>query len=200
MSHYFYKSEASTVVSAVQAWEQTRKSFGAQRAKLSQAFGAKASTMGSGTHSFVGGLNLSGSSDLNPHWCRPDQYGYRALRSNVIPPKGSDKEARATMRTEHKRLLDLWEEHCPKRIDSISTWSQLEINTGAIWMCGGIMFGIETTAYFCLGFEINQAEHIALKEAGKPSNGWIEGAVEILPSEYERVRLLKVGGEQGAQV
>ncbi|KIH84243.1 hypothetical protein UCMB321_2043 [Pseudomonas batumici] len=100
------------------------------------------------------------------------------------------------MRDEHKRLQALWNEHCPDRIDAISTWSQLNINTSNIWMMGGIMFEIDGVAFFCLGFEINQTEHHAAVADGKPTSGWIEGASEILPSEYERARQLKVDGQQ----
>lgn len=61
-------------------------------------------------------------------------------------------------------------------------------------MCGGIKFEHQGTAYFLLGFDINQANHQAKVAAGQPSSGWIEGAIEILPSEYETARQAKVGG------
>ena len=87
MSNYMYKTTAPAVVAAVIAWEAKRKEWDAQRAKLGQVFGGAASPMRSGNRSYVGGVKISASRDLDVHWCRPDQYGYLALRSSAKPTK-----------------------------------------------------------------------------------------------------------------
>ena len=196
MAHHFYKSEAPAVVVLVRGWFKQRDAFDAQRKELGKVFGAAASPMYSGDAHYVGGVKLSASRDLDVHWRRPDDYGYRCLRNKATPPKGASKEDRAAMRAEHERLQGLWEQHCPKQISSHETWQQLNVNTGNLLMSGGVMFELRGTAYFELGFQINKAEHHANVAAGKPTAGWIEGAVDILPSEYEVARALKVEGKK----
>ena len=66
-------------------------------------------------------------------------------------------------------------------------------NTGNLMLGGGIKFEHQGVAYFCLGFDINQTKHEANVAAGKPTAGWITGAAEILPSEYEAARVAKLG-------
>jgi len=95
MSNYMYKTTAPAVVAAVNAWDTKRAAWNVQRAKRGQVFGGETSPMRSGSRSYVGGVKLSASRDLDVHWCRPDQYGYRALRSSAKPAKGTPKEARA---------------------------------------------------------------------------------------------------------
>lgn len=196
MAPYFYKSEAPAVVALVSDWFKQKAAFDAQREQLGKVFGAAASPMTSGDTHYVGGVKLSASRELDVHWRRPDDYGYRCLRHKAVPPKGTSKEDRAAMRAEHERLQALWEQHCPKRISSHETWQQLNVNTGNLWLCGGVMFELRGTAYFALGFPINKPEHQDNVAAGKPTAGWIEGAVEILPSEYESARVLKVEGKK----
>lgn len=192
MTHYFYKSEAPAVVALVSDWFKQRAAFDAQRKQLGEVFGAATSPMRSGDSTYVGGVKLSASCELDVHWRRPDDYGYRCLRHKAMPPKGTSKEDRTAMRAEHERLKALWEQHCPKRISSDETWQQLNVNTGNLWMCGGVMFELSGTTYFALGFQINKPKHHDNVAAGKPTAGWIEGAVEILPSEYEAARTKKL--------
>ncbi|MGY3024859.1 hypothetical protein ACVWXR_002694 [Pseudomonas lurida] len=89
MSTYMYKTTAPSVVAAVNAWDTKRAAWNAQRAKLGQVFGGETSPMRSGSRSYVSGVKLSASRDLDVHWCRPDQYGYRALRTSAKPAKGA---------------------------------------------------------------------------------------------------------------
>jgi len=198
MEHYFYRSEDPTVITTVRSWYEQRAAFDAARIQFGKVFGAEAARMKNIDSFFVGGLKLSASRDLDVHWCRPDDFGYRSLRAKVIPPKGTPKEERAAMRAEHERLQSLWAEHCPKRISNRDTWHQLGINTGNILMCGGINFELEGVAYFHLGFPIDKAKHLASAAAGKPTSGWIEGAVEIVRSEYSAAADLKNANNKGA--
>lgn len=192
MTHYFYKSDSPKVVAELNAWAAKKAVFDAARLRLKEVFGAPGSPMKSGTTLYVGGVKLSADSALDPHWCRPDDFGYRSLRVAAKPPKGITKEERASIREEHKRLLALWEEHCPGRIDGDEVWSAIGINNGSVWLSGGVSFALEEVAYFALGFEINQERHAALEASGQGTNGWIDGAVEIFPREYEAARLAKV--------
>ena len=186
MSNYMYKTTAPAVVAAVIAWEAKRKEWDAQRTKIGQVFGGVASPMRSGNRSYVGGVKISASRDLDVHWCRPDQYGYRALRSSAKPAKGTPKEARAAQVAEHERLLALWKEHCPASIDMDEAWEAIGLNPGALWMCGGVFFELEGVVYLNLGLRL---------EDGHEN---IEGAAEILGSEFEAARQLVLGQRQAA--
>ncbi|MEK2611102.1 hypothetical protein WLF18_18510 [Pseudomonas shirazensis] len=192
--HHFYKSEAPEVVAIVQEFYQEKELLNKRMADLGKLFGGSIAPMRDVTSYFAGGVKLSASRELDVHWCRPDERGYRSLRQQAVPPKGITKDQRSAIRAEHERLRELWKEHCPSRLDSHDYWNRLDINTGNLLLCGGIKFVHQGISYFCLGFEINQARHEANSSAGKPSAGWITGAVEILPSEYEAARLAKVGG------
>jgi hypothetical protein len=183
MSNYMYKTTAAAVVAAVIAWEAKRKEWDAQRAKLGQVFGGAASPMRSGNRSYVGGVKISASHDLDVHWCRPDQYGYRALRSSAKPTKGTPKEARASQVAEHERLSALWKEHCPASIDMDEA---IGLNLGALWMCGGVFFELDGVVYLNLGLRL---------EDGSEK---IEGAAEILGSEFEAARQSVLGQRKAA--
>jgi len=192
MTHYFYKSDSPKVVAELRAWDAKKAAFDAAREQLTNVFGAPGSPMKSGTTLFVGGVKLSADSGLDPHWRQQDEFGYRALRVAAKPPKGITNEERAIVRAEHERLLGLWKEHCPARINSDELWSAIGINGGSIWLNGGICLEQNGIAYFALGFEINEERHRNLKASGQGTNGWIDGAVEIFPREYEAARLAKV--------
>ena len=189
--HYHYKSEAPQTVAIVQEYFQAKAHFRQQLDALGAVIGGKVAPMHDIDSNFAGGVKLSGSRELDVHWCRPDEWGYRSLRSKAVPPKGISKEERAAIRAEHERLLTIWREHCPARLSSLDYWDRLNVNTGNLLLCGGVMFERQGVAYFCLGFQINKAEHTEQVAAGQPTAGWIEGAVEILPSEYEAARTAK---------
>jgi hypothetical protein len=176
MSSYYYKTKDSTVLAAVLAWDAKLAAFHAMREKMADVFGGPGSPMYSGSDNYVGGVKISQSHDLDPHWCRPDQYGYRDLRSNAKPVKGATKEARAAYKAEHERLRALWNEHCPARISKDEVWKAVGICWGSVFMGGGIFFEFEGAVYFHLGFQL------------KPGSDQVEGAVEILSSEFETVR------------
>lgn len=186
MSNYMYKTTAPAVAAAVIAWDAKRKKWDAQRAKLGQMFGGSASPMRSGSRSYVGGVKLSASRDLDVHWCRPDQYGYRALRSSAKLAKGTSKEDRAAQVAEHERLSTLWKEHCPATIDMDEAWEAIGLNPGALWMCGGVFLELDGVVYLNLGIRL---------EDGHES---IEGAAEILGSEFEAARQQVLGQRQVA--
>ncbi|MFU6893277.1 hypothetical protein ACM76Q_10750 [Pseudomonas aeruginosa] len=192
MQHY-YKSQVAEVVAIVQDFYEARTLFGKQLDELGRLFGGKVAPMKDITSHFAGGVKLSASHALDVHWRRPDEWGFRSLRSEAKPPKGLTREQRAEIRAEHARLVALWQEHCPERLDIHLYWERLNVNTGNLLLGGGSKFERQGVAYFCLGFEINQAKYEAAVTAGAPSVGWITGAVEILPSEYEDARQAWLG-------
>lgn len=192
MAEYFYKSGDPAVVAIVREFYARKDAFIAQLAALGSLLGGNVAPMRDITSHFAGGVKLSAGSDLDVHWRRPDDHGYRSLRSTAKPEKGISKEDRAAIRTEHERLSALWNEHCPKRLETHDYWGRLGVNTGNLMMCGGIKFEHDGVAYFYLGFQIDEAEHQANVAAGKPPSGWIDGAVEILTREYHAARESKL--------
>jgi hypothetical protein len=196
MTDYFYKSTAVTTVGIVREFYVQKAALKAGLTTLGHLFGGDVAPMHNITDHFAGGVKLSTSRELDVHWCRPDEFGYRSLRQAAKPVKGTPKDERASIRAEHERLLTLWRDNCPARLDSHRYWDQLGVNTGNLLFCGGIKFELDGTAYFHLGFQINHAEHLSNTAAGKPSSGWIEGAVEILASEFQAARTSKLEGKR----
>lgn len=192
MADYFYKSSKPDTVDIVLAFYVQKDIFLAQLAKLGSMLGGKVAPMRDVDSNYAGGVKFSGGAELDVHWCRPDDHGYRSLRAAAKPGKGISKEDRAAIRAEHERLIALWKEHCPARLSGSDYWDRLGINTGNLWLSGGIKFELNGVAYFHLGFQINKAEHDSLVAAGQPTSGWIDGAIEILASEYETARLAKL--------
>ncbi|NWE20222.1 hypothetical protein [Pseudomonas sp. P7548] len=192
MADYFYKSSEPETVAIVQSFYVMKDAFSALLIALGEHFGGKVAPMRDVDSHFAGGVKLSGGAELDVHWCRPDDHGYRALRTAAKPGKGKSKEERADIRAEHERLVALWNEHCPARLSCTEYWDRLGVNSGNLWLCGGIKFELDGVAYFHLGFQINKAEHHSQVAAGQPTSGWIDGAVEILASEYETARLAKL--------
>lgn len=176
MGSYYYKTSAHSVLDAVAAWDAKRAAFHAQRIKLGQMFGGDASPMYSGGDNYVGGVKLSTDRELDVHWRRPDGYGYRALRNAAKPEKGASKEARAALKLEHERLVAQWQEHCPARISKDDAWKAIGIDWGSIFLNGGVFFISDITVFLNLGFQL------------KPEGEKVEGAIEILSSEYETAR------------
>ncbi|AUF99780.1 hypothetical protein CXQ81_03960 [Pseudomonas sp. 09C 129] len=193
MQSYYYKSEAPEVVAIVQEFYQAKDRLNEQLVKLGEIFGGKVAPMCSIDSHFAGGVKLPADRALDVHWRRPDEWGFRTLRNEAVLPKGLSKEQRAGIRAEHERLRAQWKEHCPESLSSHGFWERLTINTGNLLLCGGIKFEHQGAAYFHLGFSIDQIEHEENIAAGKPSSGWISGAVEILPREYEAARVAKLG-------
>ncbi|MBG4448682.1 hypothetical protein I5F71_03020 [Pseudomonas aeruginosa] len=191
MPDFYYRSTAHPVVALVRSWYLQKDAFDSQLAKLGEAFGAKVASMRTVDSHYAGGLKLGRGTGLDVHWRRPDDWGYRSLRVAANPPKGATKAERAAIKAEHERLIALWQEHCPPRISNHATWQQLGINTGNLLLGGGVKFELDGAAYFLLGFQINQHEHLAKVANHQPTTGWIEGAEEILPSEYEVARRQK---------
>ncbi len=188
MSDYHYKSDAPATVAIVQALYAAKDELRRKSAQLGALFGGDIAPMRSISDFYAGGVKLSSDRALDVHWRRPDEYGYRELRAKAMPPKGTEKTERAAIQAEHERLLELWRSNYPERVDVHSYWQQLSVNTGNLMLCGGVMFEHQGVAYFHLGFEINKADHEAKVAAGKPTSGWIEGAIEIFPREYEAAR------------
>ncbi|WIX04479.1 hypothetical protein QK899_08715 [Pseudomonas sp. AR5] len=191
MQYHYYKSQAPETVAIVRDYYRAKDQFRQQLEALGAVIGGKVAPMHDITSNFAGGVKLSASRELDVHWRRPDEWGYRSLRSQAVPPKGISKEDRAAIRAEHERLLSTWRDNCPARLSTHDYWDRLNVNTGNLLLSGGVMFERDGMAYFCLGFQINKAEHFDLVAAGKPSAGWIDGAIEILPSEYEVARTAK---------
>ena len=192
MSEFFYKSNDPETVAIVREFYAQKVIFLNQLVVLGSVLGGKVAPMRDIDSNFAGGVKLNGGGERDVHWCRPDDRGYRTLRAAAKPGKGIPKEERSAIRAEHERLIAQWNEHCPKRLSHTDYWDRLGVNTGSLWLCGGIKFELSGTAYFHLGFQINTAEHDSQVEAGQPTSGWIDGAVEILASEFQAARMAKL--------
>lgn len=188
MADFFYKSNDPAAVAVVSEFYAKKDVLTDGMVILARLFGGEVAGMRSATTHFAGGVKLSRSTDLDDHWCRPDKFGYRSLRRSAKTAKGISKEDRVAITTEHERLLALWKDNCPASVPVLTYWTQLGINSGNVMLSGGVKFELDGTAYFHLGFQINETDHQANVEAGKPTCGWINGAVEILSSEYETAR------------
>ena len=180
MSSYHYKTTSPSALAAVTSWEAKKADFDSKRENLAGVFGGPGSPMYSGNDHYVGGVKISDSRDLDVHWRRPDEYGYRALRHAAKPEKGATKEARAAYKAEHDRLTALWQEHCPRRISKDDAWKALGVDRGSVWLSGGVFFKHDGAVYLNLGFQ--------LKEGGEQ----VEGAAEIVASEFEKARAAKL--------
>ena len=176
MSSYFYKSTDVSILAAVAAWDEKLAAFHAKREKMTDVFGGPGSPMHSGGDKYVGGVKISTSQDLDVHWRRPDEYGYRSLRSAAKPAKGTSKEDRAALREAHAKLLDLWQQHCPARISMDDAWKAMNIDWGNIWLSGGVFFQHEGVVYLHLGFQVSEGSDN------------VKGATEIVASEFESAR------------
>ncbi len=87
--------------------DEKLKAFHLKREKLTEVFGGPGSPMYSGNDKYVGGVKISASRDLDVHWCRPDDHGYRSLRTAAKIAKGTPKEVRPAikLRTTDSRLF-----------------------------------------------------------------------------------------------
>ncbi|MEH6490726.1 hypothetical protein [Halopseudomonas sp.] len=188
---YYFKSKSPAVVGIVTDYDRRLTEMRSQAVRFGLRFGGSAVTMVDLSRHFVGGIKISGLSDPSPHWTRPCDHGYRKLRSKAVIPKGTPKEQSAAIRAEHQRLIELWRDHYPPRVDRLDVWDQLGVNNGSVMMCGGVMFELNGTAYFHLGFPMNQTEDERKRAAKQPSYGWIEGAEELTATEYLAAREAK---------
>lgn len=196
MTDYFYKSSTPAIVAIVREFFAKKDSLNEGISALGQLFGGQVATMRTITSQYAGGVKLGNSTALDVHWCRPDKFGYRSLRSAAKPDRSTPEDERATIRAEHARLQQLWRENCPARLCSHRYWDELGVNTGNLLLSGGIKFELNGTAYFNLGFQIDKTRHDANVAAGNPTSGWIEGACEILASEFEAARKNKLAAAQ----
>lgn len=131
-------------------------------------------------------MKISGSRELDVHWRRPDDYGYRALRNAAKPEKGATKEARAAYKAEHEHLTNLWNEHCPARLSKDDVWKAIGIDWGSVWLSGGVFFEHEGFVCLNLGFQL------------KPDGENVDGATEIVSSEFEAARQVDLGKRKAA--
>ena len=103
MSEFFYKSSEPATVAIVREFYAQKDVLIAQMTVLGSMFGGKAAPMRDLTSHYAGGVKLNGGIELDAHWCRPDDYGYRSLRSAAKLAKGMSKEDRTASRAEHER-------------------------------------------------------------------------------------------------
>lgn len=185
--HYFYRSEHPDTVAIVQDYHRQLGALRMATERLGEAMGGQISLLRNSTAVRPSGVKLSADKALDVHWCRPDQFGYRTLRVNA-KTAGIPQEQRAAVKAEHQRLAQQWKALCPDSLFIHGFWSRLGVNTGSVLLHGGLFFAHQDTAYFCLGFGIDAAAHEYARAAGKPSSGWIEGAVEILATDWEDAR------------
>lgn len=173
---YHYKTTSPAVLEAVRTWDEKLKAFHGKREAMSKTFGGPGSPMYSGNDKYVGGVKISASRELDVHWCRPDDHGYRSLRNAPKIPKGTEKPARAEIKSEHARLQALWAERCPARISADDTWKAIGLDWGTIWLSGGVFFELEGTVYLHLGIKLSD------------DGDQVDGATEIMGSELEAAR------------
>lgn len=192
MNSYFYKTIAPDAVAIVCRFYERKDAQLAAMQRLGELFGGAIAPMRDITSHFAGGVKLGAGRELDAHWRRPDEWGYRSLRAAAVVPKGLSKEQRAAIKAEHTRLVVQWETHCPPRLHTHDYWKQLGVNTGNLLLSGGIKFELDGTAYFNLGFDIDEADHLSRVAAGQPTSGWIVGAVEITAGEFEQARTTKL--------
>nr|WP_314872116.1 hypothetical protein [uncultured Pseudomonas sp.] len=173
---YHYKTTSPAVLEAVRAWDEKLNAFHDQRKKLAEVFGGEGSPMYSGNDKYVGGVKISASKELDVHWCRPDDHGYRSLRTAPKIPKGTDKPARAAIKAEHARLRALWVKHCPARISADDAWKAIGLDWGTIWLSGGVFFELDGTVYLHLGFKLSD------------DGDQVDGSTEVMASELNSAR------------
>jgi len=77
---------------------------------------------------------------------------------------------------EHERLNALWKEHCLASIDQDEAWEAMGLNPGALWLGDGVFFELAGAVYLNLGIRLEDGIE------------QIEGAAEILGSEFETAR------------
>ncbi len=65
-------------------------------------------------------------------------------------------------------------------------WEAIGLNPGALWMCGGVFFELDGVVYLNLGIRLEDG------------NEKIEGAAEILGSEFEAARQTVLGQRKAA--
>lgn len=100
---YHYKTTAAAVLEALRAWDAKLEAFHLKREKMAETFGGPGSPMYSGNDKYVGGVKISASKELEAQWCRPDDHGYRPLRTAPNIPKGTDKPVPTEIKAEHAR-------------------------------------------------------------------------------------------------
>lgn len=182
----FYKSNAASTLEIVTNYEKAKHDFLTCVTNFGHALGGKVAVMRNIDSYFAGGFKKEGETLSSIHWCKADDHGYSRLRTKATPPKGSTKDERQAFADEHKRLVETWNAHCPQRVAISPYWDLLNVNSEQILLCGGVMFSHQGTAYFTFGFALDEKRYREETAAnGKSSSSWIEGAIEILPSEYE---------------
>ncbi|WP_263263024.1 hypothetical protein [Pseudomonas sp. RIT-PI-S] len=179
------RTNAPAVVATVQAWEQKVASFHQARLQLAQKLGGPVSSMRWLQAHYIGGVQLTGGVELDRHWRRPDQWGYRTLRKRPKIPRGMQLVKPEAIYAEHDRLLELWAAYCPERIDANEVWKALGIHLGSIALWGGRFFSCGQTAYILLGFRHDQQSPQKISERGDPSIDWAGEATVISFAEYE---------------
>lgn len=83
-------------------------------------------------------------------------------------------------------MSTLWKEYCPANIDQDEAWEAMGLNPGALWLGGGVFFEMDGAVYLNLGIRLDDGVE------------QIEGAAEILGSEFEAARQQVLGQRQAA--
>lgn len=86
-TNYFYKTKALSPVAIVRDFYKQKDAQLEAMDRLGKLFGGAIAPMHDITSYFAGGVKLSKGRELDVHWRRPDEYGYRSLRQNAVPPK-----------------------------------------------------------------------------------------------------------------
>lgn len=170
MSQYFYKTTEPAALAAIAKINAEHQEFIRKCEALKEIFGGPGSSMSSGVYSYIGGVKIGYDAALDVHWKRPDQWGYRDLRSSPKIAKGTEAGEKAMIKLEHDRLVQLWKEHASVRVEKNGPWEAVGVGWGQLYISGGSYFGNGHTMYMTLG-------------CAWPK-GAIENVEEIMASEY----------------
>lgn len=167
------------VVQAIKAWEAQVEAFEKAKQRLGNLLRGTPVSFTWLQGRFIGGVQLIGGVELDRHWRRPDRYGARTLRLRARIPANLKLLTPATIHDKHERLLAIWRQHCPARIDADSTWEALGISPSSVSLWGGDFFVQGEEAYVRLGFD---------PRAEQPGTEWLASATPIAPETFTDLR------------
>ncbi|WP_426149631.1 hypothetical protein [Pseudomonas sp. DC3000-4b1] len=165
----------SGIVQAIREWEAKVAAFENAKQRLGHLLRGTPVSFTWLQGRFIGGIQLVGGVELDRHWRRADRYGARTLRLRARIPTNLRLLTPSTIQDKHERLLGIWHQHCPARIDADPTWQALGIGPGSISLWGGDFFVQGERAYVRLGFE---------PQLDQPGLEWLADADPVAPEEF----------------
>lgn len=163
------------VVQAIQEWQAKVADFENAKQRLGHLLRGTPVSFSWLQSRFVGGIQLVGGVELDRHWRRADRYGARTLRLRARIPANLKLLTPSAIQDKHERLLAVWQQHCPARIDADLTWQTLGVSPGSISLWGGDFFVQGDRAYVRLGFE---------PQPNQPGLEWLAEASPVAAEEF----------------